>query len=102
MAEQERLVRLNLLGQDYTFYTGASEEEMEKILDLVKKMFEDNGSGKPGTLPTGRIAIMACLNLASKFMKLSQDFERYKEETDEKIVRINRKLEATLALKEKM
>ena len=43
MAEQERLVRLTLLGQDYTFYTGASEEEMEKILDLVKKMFEDNG-----------------------------------------------------------
>ena len=35
-------------------------------------------------------------------MKLSQDFERYKEITDNKIVRINRKLEATLALKEKM
>ena len=96
MSDQERLVRLTLLGQDYTFYTGASEEEMGKILDLVKKMVEDNSSGMPGTFPTGKIAIMACLNLASRFMKLSQDFERFKTETDEKILSINKKLESAL------
>ncbi len=96
MSDQERLVRFALLGQDYSFYTGASEEEMEKILDLVKKMVEDNGPGMYGTLPTGKIAIMACLNLASRFMKLSQDFERYKDETDRKILEINTKIESAL------
>jgi cell division protein ZapA len=96
MSDQERLVRFTLLGQDYSFYTGASEEEMEKILDLVKNMVEDNGSGMPGTLPTGKIAVMACLNLASKFMKLNQDFEKYKVETDEKIMSINQRLESAL------
>jgi cell division protein ZapA (FtsZ GTPase activity inhibitor) len=96
MSEQERLVRFTLLGQDYSFYTGASEEEMEKILDLVKRMVEDNGSAISGTLPTGKIAVMACLNLASRFMKLSQDFESYKEETDKKILKINEKIESAL------
>lgn len=98
MSEQERLVRFSLLGQDYTFYTGASEEEMEKILDMVKKMIEDNGSGLSGTLPTSKIAIMACLNMASRFMKLNQDFERYRMEMDEKLISINRRLESALQL----
>ncbi len=73
---------------------------MERILDLVKTMVEDKGSGMPGTLPTGKIAVMACLNIASKFMKLSQDFEKYKTETDKKIVKMNKKLESVL-LREK-
>jgi len=100
MSDQERLVRFTLLGQDYSFYTAASEEEMEKILELVKNMVEDNGSGMPGTLPTGKIVIMACLNLASKFMKLNQDFEKYKVETDKKILSINQKLESVLLREE--
>ncbi len=96
MSDQERLVRFSLLGQDYTFYTGASEEEMEKILDLVKQMIEENGSGMSGTLPTGKVAVMACLNLASKFIKLSQDYEKCTKETNEKIGGINKKLKSAL------
>ena len=100
MSELERLVRFSLLGQEYSFYTGASEEELEKILGLVKKMIEENGSAMPGTLPTGRIAIMACLNIASRFMKLGQDFEKYKAETNERLAILNRKLEVELEPRE--
>jgi cell division protein ZapA (FtsZ GTPase activity inhibitor) len=93
MSDQERLVRFKLLGQDYTFYTGASEEEMNEVLDLVRKMIEENVSGMPGTLPASRVAVMACLNLASKFMKLKRDFEEYKVETEGRINSINSQLE---------
>ena len=96
MSDKERLVRFTLLGQEFSFYTGASEEEMAKILDLVRDMVEDKGSGMSGTLPTGKIAVMACLNLASKFMKINHDFEKYKEDTDKKILKINEKLESVL------
>jgi cell division protein ZapA (FtsZ GTPase activity inhibitor) len=96
MSDLERLVRFRLFGQDYTFYTGASEEEMVEILDLVRKMIEDNTSGMPGTLPASKVAVMACLNLASRFMKLKQDFETYKMETEEKICSINKQLEDAL------
>ena len=64
MSDQERLVRFTLLGQDFTFYTGSSEEEMKEILELVKKMVEDNTTGVSGTLPASRVAVMACLNMA--------------------------------------
>jgi cell division protein ZapA (FtsZ GTPase activity inhibitor) len=93
MSDQERLVRFRLLEQDYTFYTGASEEEMDEVLDLVRKMVEDNATGSPGTLPASKVAIMACLNMASKFMKLKRDFEAYKEETEGRINNINNRLE---------
>ena len=92
MSEKERLVRFKLLGQEYTFYTGASEEEMGEILVLVRTLIEENVSGLPGTLPASRVAIMACLNLASKFMKLKRDFEAYKIETDGRINTLNNQL----------
>ena len=92
MSEKERLVRFKLLGQEYTFYTGASEEEMGEILVLVRTLIEENVSGLPGTLPASRVAIMACLNLASKFMKLKRNFEAYKIETDGRINTLNNQL----------
>ena len=98
MSNQERLVRFKLLGQEYTFYTGASEEEMDEVLVLVRKMIEENVSGTPGTLPASKVAVMACLNLASKFMKLKRDFEEYKVETDGRINSINNQLEGLLSL----
>ncbi len=98
MSDQERLVRFKLLGQEYTFYTGASEEEMDEVLVLVRKMIEENVSGMPGTLPASRVAVMACLNLASKFMKLKRDFEEYKVATDGRINSINKQLEDLLSL----
>jgi hypothetical protein len=98
MSNQERLVRFKLLGQEYAFYTGASEEEMDEVLVLVRKMIEENVSGMPGTLPASKVAVMACLNLASKFMKLKRDFEEYKIETDGRINAINNQLEGLLSL----
>jgi len=31
MTESERLVRFKLLGQEYAFYTGASEDELDAV-----------------------------------------------------------------------
>jgi cell division protein ZapA len=96
MSDLERLVRFKLFGQDYAFYTGASEEEMEEILDIVRRLIEDTTPGAPGTLPASKVAVMACLNLASRFMKLNRDFENYRVETEERIKSINKRLEDVL------
>lgn len=101
MSEKERLVRFKLLGQEFAFYTGASEEEMDEILVLVRKMLEENVSGPPGTLPASKVAVMACLNLGSKFMKLKRDFEEYKIETDGRINTLNTQLEELFSLERK-
>ena len=93
MAEPERLIKFNLLGQDFAFYTGASEEEMDVILNLVRQQVEDNKGGPAGTIPVSKVAVMTCLNLASRFVRLKREFEEYKEVTHGQIQSLNEKLE---------
>ena len=83
MAEKERLVSFSLLGQEFSFYTGASEDELNRILALVRTLLEESGSGySSGTIPLGKTAILACLNIASRYVRLKQDFEEYKKDSE--------------------
>jgi cell division protein ZapA len=94
MSESERLVKFSLLGQNFAFYTGASEEEMETILALVREQIDSIGGGdKPGgTIPVSKIAVMACLNLASNYLKLKQEHSQYKEQTASKLGELSDRL----------
>jgi len=97
MSETERLVKFTLLGQEYRFYTAASEEEMDRILGLVKKLVDDSGGGGgAGGVPNNKIAVMACLNLASQYVRLKRDFEEYKKESNERILHINNQITEVL------
>ncbi len=97
MSEKERLVSFTLLGQEFSFYTGASEEEMEEILSLVKKLVEDSVTGtQSGTIPVGKTAIMACLNIASQYLRLERDFEEYKKVHEMKAGSLVDKIDACL------
>ena len=98
MSESERLVEFTLLGQNFAFYTGASEKEMEDILSLVREQIESVGGGdKPGgTIPVSKIAVMACLNLASNYNKLKQEHSRYKQETSAKLEELSDRLDLVL------
>ncbi len=78
MPDSERLVKFNLLGQEFAFYTGASEEEMEAILELVRQQVEDSSNESGKTIPVTKVAVMACLNLASRYVRLKQEFDNYR------------------------
>ena len=96
MAEPERLIKFHLLGQDFAFYTGASEEEMDAILSLVRQQAEDSSSGTAGTIPVSKIAVMACLNIASRYVRLKRDMDEYRHVTEDKLQQLNEKLEKHL------
>ena len=98
MSESERLVKFTLLGQNFAFYTGASEDEMESILSMVREQIESIGGGdKPGgTIPVSKIAVMACLNMASNYVKLKQEHSRYKQETVTKLEELSDRLDFVL------
>lgn len=96
MAENERMVTFELLGQEYKFYTAASDEELQSILSLVRQLLETGPSQKTGTIPVGRVAIMACLNIASRYVKLEQDYAEYKRDLEERILRLNEDIRAKL------
>ena len=78
MPDSEQLVKFNLLGQEFAFYTGASDEEMEAILDLVRRQVEESSHESGKAIPVAKVAVMACLNLASQYVRLQQDFDDYR------------------------
>jgi cell division protein ZapA (FtsZ GTPase activity inhibitor) len=96
MSNTERLVKFELLGQEYKFYTAASEEELKSILFLVRQLVENGSSQAKGTLPVGRVAIMACLNIASQYVKLKQEFDDYRWDAEQRMVRLNEEIRAKL------
>lgn len=96
MSDKERLVRFTLLGQEYAFYTGASEEEMGEILGLVKELVKEGSSGSEGTVAPGKVAVLTCLNIASRYIKLKQDFEQYKVENELRVCGLVDQIDACL------
>lgn len=102
MAERERLVEFTLLGQDYAFYTGASEEELKKILDLVKSLVQEGqGASRSGTIAVSKKAILACLNIASRYIRLQQDFDEYIIENNRRAASIADTIETALEAEKK-
>lgn len=93
----ERLVRFQLLGQEYTFYTGAPEREVADILDLVKDLVEENMSGASGTIPVGKVAVLVSLNIASRYFELKSEFEKYRIDTEQRIVSLTRQIDSRLS-----
>jgi cell division protein ZapA (FtsZ GTPase activity inhibitor) len=98
MSNMERLVEFELLGQEYKFYTAASEEELKSILSLVRQLVESGSSQATGTLQTGRVAIMACLNVASQYVKLKQEFDDYRWDTEQRMIRLCEEIRAKLLI----
>ena len=96
MVDTERLVKFELLGQEYKFYTAASEDELKSILSLVRQLVENSSSQATGTLPVGRVAILACLNIASQYVKLQQEFDDYRWDTDQRMIRLREDIRAKL------
>jgi cell division protein ZapA len=96
MTELERLVRFRLLGQEYAFYTGASEVELDAVFSMVRTLVEENISGPQGSLPISKVAILACLNIASRHVRLQQEYESYQTETEERLKRLNEDIRTRL------
>lgn len=102
MSKNERLVTFTLLGQEYSFYTGSSEEEMAKVFNFVRSLVEKNSDeSTAGTIPVGKRAILACLNIGSQYLRLENDFEEYKKHSDKKIRSLIEKIESCLESEKK-
>ncbi len=97
MSDKERLVRFELLGHEHSFYTASSEEEIQSIFSLVRSLVKSGSPHSSGTLPVSKIAILACLNIASRYIKLKREFEEYKYDSGARITRLNEEISAKLS-----
>ena len=53
----ERLVKFEVLGQEYPLYTDAPEEDIEEILHLVKMQIENLSKSSKSMLPANKVAV---------------------------------------------
>gem|GEM_PF-4812038 len=49
-----------------------------------------------GSLPISKVAVLACLNIASRHVRLQQEHENYQIETEERLKRLNELIRARL------
>lgn len=89
MSKLERLVQFELLGQNFSFYTKESEQDMEEILTLLKEIVEEDAPAPSGTVPVAKVAILGCLTLASRYVKLEKEFRAYKDNSTERLTQLS-------------
>ena len=92
----ERLVKFEVLGQEYPLYTNAPEEDIEEILHLVKMQIEDNSKSSKSILPVNKVAVLTSLNMAGKYVRLKRDFEQYKKQMSELVDKLASAIENSL------
>lgn len=83
MPEDERLVRVQLLGQEFSFYTAESEKNINEILELVRSVLGQDANKAKSSLAIAQTAILGCLTIASDYIKLQKqvDSEKGVEQT---------------------
>ena len=91
----ERLVKFDVLGQEYPLYTDAPEEDVQEILNLVKSQLEAYSQAS-STLPANKIAILVSLNMAGKYVKLKKDFEQLKKNVKDSTEKLTIKIDSTV------
>ena len=84
----ERLVQFELFGQDFSFYTDASEEDVVRIIDLVREELGADQSKKTAQIPSSKMLILGCLKIAAKCVQVEKDFETFRAQQDESITRL--------------
>ena len=96
MDAQERQVRIELLGQEYRFFTAATDEEVAAILSLVRELVETDVTAHSGTLVSVRVVTLACLNIASRYVRLKTEFDRFRLENSRHLQEIAAAIEKDL------
>ncbi|MDR0477967.1 MAG: cell division protein ZapA [Desulfobulbaceae bacterium] len=100
MDAQERQVRIELLGQEYWFFTAATDEEVEAILSLVRGLVKTDATAHPGTLVSVRVVTLACLNIASQYVRLKTEFDHFRLENNRRLQEVAAAIEEDLDLPE--
>lgn len=92
----ERLVKFEVLGQEYPLYTDVPEEDIEEILHLVKMQIENQSKSSKSMLPANKVAVLTSLNMAGKYVRMKRDFEQYKQQMGELVDRLTSVIENSL------
>ncbi|NLX19156.1 MAG: cell division protein ZapA [Desulfobulbus sp.] len=89
---QDRLVRFQLFGQEFTFYSNSTEEEVESVLQLLREELESDEKLNRGSVPSSKILVLGCLRMAARYVQLHREFEEYRAAQESAISRLLQKI----------
>lgn len=84
----QRLVKFEVMGQEYPLHTDAPEEDVREILQLVKSQLEKSAPVGSHRLPTNKLAILASLNMAAEYVGLKREYQEYRRQVEAQIDRL--------------
>ena len=84
MSDESRSIRVSIFGREYNIRGGSDEEYVRELAAYVDSVMKDI-SDKAGTLSSGRIAILAALNIADEMKKERQRLEERIDELVQKL-----------------
>jgi len=77
---KERLVRFSLFGQEFTFYSDASESEVDEVVGILRKELEGTDGSYASIVPSSKLLVLGCLRIADKYVRLRREFEEYRNQ----------------------
>ena len=92
MPMQDRLVRFQLFGQEFTFYSNSSEEEVESVIKLLRQELESDEKVSRSSVPSSKMPVLGCLRMAAKYVHLHREFEEYRSAQEAVIGRLLHKM----------
>ncbi len=78
----DRLVRFSLFGQEFSFYTDSSEEEVDNIIAFVQQELETAEQAGSSSMPSNKMVVLGCLRIAAKYIELEKEFKKFRQEQD--------------------
>ena len=84
MNEELRSIRVSIFGRDYNIKGGSDEEYIMNLAEYVDSVMRDIAD-KAGSLSSGRVAILAALNIADEMHKERQRFSEFADEMVQKL-----------------
>jgi len=84
MNEELNSIRVTIFGRDYNIRGGSDEEYIRTLAGHVDKVMHDIAD-KAGAISSGRIAILAALNIADDMFKERQNFKELTDELAQKL-----------------
>jgi cell division protein ZapA len=88
----DRLVRFELFGQEFSFYTDASEEDVELIITMLRTELGEDTPGKRSPLPSNKMLVLGCLKIAARFVQLEKEFSTFQARQDRSIDKLINKV----------
>lgn len=89
---KERLVRFNLFGQEFAFYSDAPDLEVNSAIELLRQELEGGEKMSRSAIPSSKMLVLGCLRLAAKYVQLEQKVENRQRVQDQSVEKLIQKI----------